>query len=544
MTKEASRTADQPRLGVRQATMADVPAIIELSRKVYGSLACTPDMVRGQITHFPQGQFVAEYEGRIVGHCATFRIAEHYALTAHSWKEITGGGFASRHDPKGNYLYGMEVCVDRDMRGKRIGQRLYQERKKLCQRLGLEGIVFGGRLPGYARHQKKYPDATPQSYLQKVLDRQARDPVVNFQLANDFEILGVLSDYLPTDRESAGFAAHMVWYNPNISDEPKVQEAQKRGRLADSVRVATVQYQMRKVASADEFEQQVEYFIETAADYGSDFVVFPEMLTLQLLSAATQRLRPDEAVREISGYTPRFVNFMTAQAIRYNINIIGGSHPTRMDDGQMQNIAYVFLRDGSVHSQAKLHPTPNERYWWNMKGGRGAHMIPTDCGPIGVMICYDSEFPEMARHLVDQGALILFVPFCTDTREGYLRVRYCCHARTIENQCYVVTSGVVGNLPNVDNMDIHYAESGIFTPCDFPFARDGIASIAPANTETIALADLRLQDLVAARNSGTVMNLHDRRFDLYRVEWKERDIHDTGKPHAPEGEANPKGARG
>jgi predicted amidohydrolase/predicted N-acetyltransferase YhbS len=542
MPKTSDRAANQPRLIVRQATMADVAAIIELNRKIYGSFACTPDMVRGQLTHFPRGQIVVEYEGLIVGHCATFRIDESIALAAHSWKEITGGGFASRHDPKGNYLYGMEVCVDPQMRGKRIGQRLYQARKSLCQKLGLEGIVFGGRIPGYARYAKRH-HVTAEQYVNLVLERQARDQVINFQLSNDFEIIGVLPDYLPVDAESAGYATHMVWYNPKIAEDARMREVQKRGRLADSVRVATVQYQMRRVASIDEFEQQVEYFVETASDYGSDFVVFPEMLTLQLLSAATQRLRPEEAVREIAGYTERFIAFMTAKAMRYNIHIIGGSHPTRMPDGQMQNIAYVFLRDGSVHAQPKLHPTPNERYWWNMKGGSGAHVIPTDRGPIGVMICYDSEFPEMARHLVDQGALILFVPFCTDTREGYLRVRYCCQARAVENQCYVVTSGVVGNLPNVDNMDIHYAESGIFTPCDFPFARDGIAAIAPTNSETITLADLRLQDLISARNSGTVMNLHDRRFDLYRVEWKEQGVEGPNPNPLPPG-AQGTGTRG
>ncbi|MCA8904162.1 MAG: carbon-nitrogen hydrolase, partial [Hyphomonas sp.] len=146
--------------------------------------------------------------------------------------------------------------------------------------------------------------------------------------------------------------------------------------------------------------------------------------------------------------------------------------------------------------------------------------IQTDCGPIGVMICYDSEFPELARHLVDQGALILFVPFCTDERRGYLRVRYCCQARAVENQCYVALSGVVGNLPNVENMDIHYAESCILTPSDFPFARDGVAADTAPNTETIALADLSLSDLLTARQSGAVQNLKDRRFDLYSVSWK------------------------
>jgi len=139
-----------------------------------------------------------------------------------------------------------------------------------------------------------------------------------------------------------------------------------------------------------------------------------------------------------------------------------------------------------------------------------------------VLICYDSEFPELARYLTDQGAKILFVPFCTDERQGYLRVRYCCQARAVENQFYVVTSGIVGNLSDVENMDVHYAESGIFTPCDFSFSRDGIAALADANTETIIFADLKLDQLVINRNSGTVQNLKDRRFDLYSIAWNPR----------------------
>ena len=211
---------------------------------------------------------------------------------------------------------------------------------------------------------------------------------------------------------------------------------------------------------------------------------------------------------------------MSHLAVAYNINIIGGSHPTREADGEVYNIAYVFLRDGSIHQQYKIHPTPNERYWWNIQGGKLCNVIDTDCGPIGVLICYDCEFPEVVRHLVDQGALILFVPFCTDERQSYQRVRYCAQARAVENQCYVVMAGNVGNLPNVENMDIQYAQSCVITPCDFPFARDGIAADTTPNVEMVAIADLNVETLVTARQYGTVQNLRDRRFDLYSVMWR------------------------
>lgn len=502
-------------LFLRTATLNDVAGICALNTKVYGesSDGLSEKMVRSQITTFPEGQFVALFNDVVVGHAATFIIDEEICLKAHSWKEITAGGYASRHDPDGDMLYGMEVCVDPDMRGMRVGERLYNMRKKLCVSLHLKAIVFGGRMPNYAKHAAKGLSA--KDYVQAVVSKKLKDPVLGFQMRNGFEPIGVLKNYLPSDQESQGFASHMVWHN-SLNAEDKVK--QQRGRRSGTVRVSCVQFQVRKVKSFDDFIQQVEYFVDIASGYKADFVVFPELYTLALLSAENKKHTPDEAVRDMTAYTDRYIQAMQGMAISYNINIIGGSHPTFVED-KLKNVCYVFLRDGEVHKQAKIHPTPNERYWWNMEGDNDLNVIQTDCGPIGVLICYDSEFPELARHLADQGALMLFVPFCTDERQGYLRVTYCSQARAIENQVYVATAGVVGNIPDVENMDINYASSQIMTPCDFPFARDGIAAIAAVNTETIIFADLNLGDLLLARKSGSVQNFKDRRFDLYEVNW-------------------------
>jgi predicted amidohydrolase/predicted N-acetyltransferase YhbS len=511
----------KPKLIVRPALGADVKAIAALSTKVYGkSDAFSTAQIRGLINNFPEGQIVAEYEGRIVGHCATLIVTSRQAFNPHSWNEITGDGYGRVPPDNGDILYGMEVCVDPEFRRLRIGERFYRRRRELCDEFELKGIVIVGRMPGYSRKRRQYAD--PQAYLDAVVDKQVRDQVINFQLTQGFEPRGVLRGYLPEDRQSGGNGVLMFWPNPLAPHETTVKLHRRKTRLPYSVRVATVQFQMRRIATIDEFEEQVEYWVDVAADYNSDFVCFPELFTLELLSIEEKKLEPAQAIEKVTEYTERFVAFMEGLAVSYNINIIGGSHPTRMPNGDIRNIAYVFLRDGSVHTQDKLHATPSERRWWNIKGGQGANVILTDCGPIGVMICYDSEFPEIARHLTNQGALLLFVPFCTDERRGYLRVRYCCHARAVENQCYVVTSGVVGNIPNVENMDVHYAESAILTPSDFAFARDGVAADTAPNTETIAIADLSLDDLLTSRRSGVVQNLHDRRFDLYRVSWREK----------------------
>ncbi|MCC7412352.1 MAG: GNAT family N-acetyltransferase [Gammaproteobacteria bacterium] len=509
----------QPTLVVRNAAIADIDEIIALATRVYADMPpYSPDILRGHINNFPEGVFVAVYDGRVVGYCATFIVDGELALGPHTWKEITGGGYASRHDPEGDYLYGMEVFVDPSRRGLRIGKRLYDERKKLCRFLRLKGIVFAGRIPGYRRRAARV--GSPERYVELVKDRKLRDPVLSFQLRNGFEVLGVLKNYLPIDRDSHGCGVHMIWRNPEVSDDSFAPRAGAVPRSSSVVRIAAVQFMQRRVASFEEFAHDVRYFVDVVADYRTDFVVFPELFTLQLLSLEPRRLNPIEAIERLTSYTDRFKEFMRDLAVRFNVNIIGGSHPTMVDSGDVQNISYVFLRDGSIHQQVKLHPTPNEKRWWNIKGGTELNPIPTDCGLIGVLICYDSEFPETARHLVNQGVRILFVPFCTDERQSFMRVRYCAHARAVENQIYVVMAGNIGNLPNVENMDIQYAQSCILTPCDFPFARDGIAADTTPNVEMIAVADLNLDTLSVARNDGTVQNLRDRRFDLYEVRWK------------------------
>jgi len=514
-------TNKKERLFLRNATLADVPAIIDLSTRAYagtGMYGYSAGPLTGQINIFPEGQFVAVLGERVVGYCATFVIDGDAALSKHDWTSITGNGYASRHDPQGDWLYGMEVCVDPDLRGYRIGQRLYNARKHMCQAMSLKGIVFAGRLPTWSKRQSRFASVT--DYVDSIVQKKSRDPVLSFQLHNDFEVLGVLDHYLDADRDSLGVGVHLVWRNPAVDQDAGQHKKKYGARMPDTVRIGTVQYMQRGVKSYDEFLNIVTYFVDVVANYKGDFVVFPEMFALQLLSIEDQELSCPAAIEALTRHTPRFVDALRDMALRFNINIIGGSHPTRMADGRVQNVAYVFLRDGTVHQQAKIHPTPNEAYWWNIEGGDRLTAIDTDCGPIGVLICYDAEFPELARHLVDQGAQILFIPFCTDERQSYLRVRYCAQARAVENQVYVVMSGNVGNLPNVANMDIQYAQSCILTPCDFPFARDGIAADTTPNVETVAFADLRPDTLRLARNNGTVKNLHDRRHDLYSVMWR------------------------
>jgi predicted amidohydrolase len=329
--------------------------------------------------------------------------------------------------------------------------------------------------------------------------------VLSFQLREGFVLRGVMPHYL-RDPRSHNYASLIEWLNPQY--EPSPDGARK-------VRVACVQYQMRKVKSFADFARQTTYFVDVAADYQADFVLFPELFTVQLLSQ-TGALSPQEGMKRLSEYTPKVAELLSRLARRFGLTVVGGSHPLRQN-GRLENVSHICLPNGSIVLQPKIHITPNERRWWGISGGHTLSAVETPKAKIGVLICYDIEFPEAARYLADQGAEIVFVPFCTDNRQGYLRVRYCAQARAIENQIYVALAGNVGNLPDVDNMDIQYGQAAVFSPSDFPFARDGIAAEADSNEETLLICDLDLDDLHQSRGGGTVTPRLDRRPDMFRL---------------------------
>ncbi|MDO9634913.1 MAG: carbon-nitrogen hydrolase family protein, partial [Paludibacter sp.] len=234
------------------------------------------------------------------------------------------------------------------------------------------------------------------------------------------------------------------------------------------------------------------------------------------LMADYNHLTEPEAIRELAKSTDELVKRFAELAISYNINIITGSMP-EMVNGKLYNVGYLCKRDGGIERYEKIHVTPDEARIWGLQGGNILKTFDTDCGKIGVLICYDVEFPELSRILADDGMNILFVPFLTDTQNGYSRVRSCAQARAIENECYVAIAGSVGNLPKVHNMDIQYAQSVIFTPCDFAFPSNGIKAEATPNTEMTLIVDVDLELLKELNMYGSVRNLHDRRTDIYTL---------------------------
>lgn len=278
----------------------------------------------------------------------------------------------------------------------------------------------------------------------------------------------------------------------------------------DRLRVATLQYFIRPVSSFDQFADQVRALVDTAADYGCQLVVFPEYFTIQLLTLGNIKSPIAEQVHELADYLPRYLELMKACARERSLYIVGGTIPVE-EDKQVYNKAFVFGPGGEYGWQGKLHMTRFEREDWFIQPSRGLTIFDTDFGKLAVAICYDVEFPEMARAAARLGANILCVPSCTDDRQGFLRVRYCAQARAIENQMYVIHSCTVGSLPMVPAVSLNYGQASILTPSDFAFSRDGILAEGIPNQETIVVGELNLETIVSSRDHGTVLPLNDSR---------------------------------
>lgn len=511
MTEQEDSNGDV-NLKLRNLRLEDFEEVKAIMDRVYVALggAWPRKKYVAMLKAFQEGQICIEDSGKVIA--AAFSVIVDYDKFGdeHTYDEITGNAYLTTHDPNGDVLYGVDVFVDPEYRNLRLGRRLYEARKELCQNLNLRAIFAGGRIPNYNNYSS---ELSPQQYIESVKRKEIYDPILTFQLSNDFEVKRVLKAYLPEDEESEGYATLLEWFN--IYYEPK--KPKLFGARKTTARIGCVQWQMREMHSVEALLQQAEYFIDALSDYRCDVALFPEFFNAPLMGLADHQTSI-EAIRFLAGFSEQIVSEISKLAVSYNINVIAGSVPV-IEENELYNVAYLCQRNGVIESQYKLHPTPHEKRDWIMEGGNELRIFDTDFGRIGILICYDVEFPELARILSDKEMQILFVPFWTDTKNGYLRVRRCAQARAIENECYVAIAGSIGNLPKVDNVDIQYGQTAVFSPSDFAFPHDAIMAETTPNTEMTLIVDVDLEKLQTLQNDGSVRNYLDRRRDLYRVEW-------------------------
>ncbi len=279
--------------------------------------------------------------------------------------------------------------------------------------------------------------------------------------------------------------------------------------MRERLRVGALQYFIRPVESFNQFADQAASLVATAKDYGVQLLVFPEYFTVQLLTLGNLRRAIAEQVRDLALQVPHYVDLMGELARNFGMYIVAGSIPGVGENGDLHNDSHVFGPDGSHSWQGKLHMTRWEREEWLIRPRRRLRVFQAGFGRFAISICYDAEFPELARAAARRGADLLVVPSCTDDRQGFLRVRYCAQARAIENQMYVIHACTVGSLPMVPAVSLNYGQASVLTPSDFPFARDGVRAEGAVNQEMMVVADLDLEDLRVSRERGTVIPLRD-----------------------------------
>lgn len=504
------------RIRIRNWTSEDIHAIVACHKAAYPDYS--PDLqyneriYKLQLASFPEGQFLAEIDGQVVGYATSIIVQLDDDSQWYTYTEITGGGTFTTHTPSGDTLYGADIAVHPDYRGQDIAGLLYIHRKRLLKRYNLRRMIAYGRIPGFKEYAGKM---TVEEYVKKVKNGDLKDSALNAHLKAGYEVKRVLMDFVGDD-SSLNYCTLLEMLNPDFKPEKRKIAAAALRRPVRKIRVCAAQYLIRKISTWDDFVQNVLFFVETADEYHCHFLLFPEFFTAQLFSTMSPDLDSKDAMKELAAMTPRYIDLFRKMASKFRLYIIAGTQPV-LREGNLYNVAHLFTPGERVYTQDKLHITPSEREYFGIHPGEEIKLFNTPHGRIAIQICYDIEFPEVSRLLARFGAEIIFVPFSTDEKKAYYRVRYTAQARAVENIVYVVISGNVGNFPTIRSYLINYGQSAIFTPSDFSFPLEAKVGEAEPNIETVVISDLDLTSLQQQKELGTVWPLFDIRSDLYEL---------------------------
>jgi len=516
---EQTTVPRKPRVRTRIWQIEDIPGIVACHRAAYPEYPenayYTERFYEMQLAAFPEGQFLAEVEGKIVGYATSIIVQLDDRTHPYTYEEITGAGTFSSHDPSGDTLYGADIAVHPGYRGMAVAGKLYEQRKRLLKRYNLRRMVAYGRIPGYNAVAGKM---TAEEYVDKVVRGELKDSSLQAHLKAGYDVKRVLLDFL-WDDSSLNYSTWLEVANPDYQPQKRQIAAAPLQRPVRKIRVCAAQYFMRPIRYWDEFKQTVMFFVDTADTYHCHFLIFPELFTVQLFSLMPSDLDTRSAIKQLAGMTERYLDLFTQAAVDHGLYIIAGSHPVVRDDA-VYNVAHLFTPSGNVYTQDALHVPPIEREEFGFEPGEEIKVFDTPLARIAILVSYDIEFPELSRLMTLSGAEVLFVPYSTDEKNAYDRVRYTAQARCVENSVYAVIAGNVGNLPTVKNYLINYGRAAVLTPSDFAFPPSGTAGEAEPNVETVVITDLDLTSLSQQREFSRSRHLYDRRADLYEVRAK------------------------
>ncbi len=292
----------------------------------------------------------------------------------------------------------------------------------------------------------------------------------------------------------------------------------KKGSI---VKVATAAYPLDWFHDWSGYEDKMRAWVSEAAGQGADLLVFPEYAAMELASLAGIEVAADLAgsIRAVSERVGRSNTVLARLAREFGVYILGGSAPVE-DGGKVVNRAPFFAPSGDIDHQDKQIMTRFEREDWGVAGGGALKIFETALGRIGVLICYDSEFPLLGRALAEAGAELILVPSATEATEGYWRVRIGAMARALEGQCVTVMASLVGDRPDIYAVEENTGMGGVFGPPDMGFPPTGVIAEGTLGSPGWTYAEIDLENIHKVRADGHVLN---------KTHWN--DQHDrAGKP--------------
>lgn len=275
--------------------------------------------------------------------------------------------------------------------------------------------------------------------------------------------------------------------------------------------VAAAAYGVSAHANFDSFAAKLRQLVASAAAHRAELLLLPEYQVMELATALDAATRADLAAQllALQVWVPEYERLLIALAQEFRLCIVGGSLPVRDADGQFRNRCTIATADGRQLHQFKLQMTRFERESWGVSAGRGQVVVDLGECRLGVAICYDSEFPMLVRELVKDGANLICVPSCTDSLHGYHRVEVACRARALENQCYVLVTHTVGDLPDSPAIDENHGAAALYGPPDRGFPADGVIARTAIDTPALLIAELDFSKVQEVRQNGQVLNHRD-----------------------------------
>lgn len=276
-------------------------------------------------------------------------------------------------------------------------------------------------------------------------------------------------------------------------------------------KIATAQYDISFLANWQDYRQKTDRWITEAAGLDAKILLFPEYASMELASLFGSEIYSSlgKQLAAMQSLHADYLGLFKNSAMQHGCIIQSGSFPVEIEPGVYRNRAYLFKPDGNVEFQDKLIMTRFENEQWFIRAGDTLKCFDTEYGKIAINICYDSEFPMLARKQVEMGVNLILVPSCTDTLAGYHRVKIGCQARALENQCYVVQSCLVGNAPWSEAVDVNIGSSAIYTPVDRGFPDNGILIAGELNAVQWVVGEVNLNACTTVRKQGQVFNFRD-----------------------------------